>query len=173
MESSGVLEEAPVCSWRKEITQAIGTMVKRGIRNIIVRLIAENKDLQMSAIAVITPYSDQKKNVVREFMKLDRKRFENTGVNTVDVYQGQEARVVIIDLVRSGGRSFGFIDDSRRINVALSRARDLAIVVGNRKTTKMKDTNLWTSWFDFCCNLSPSGVIHTVRDLEALYNLGV
>jgi superfamily I DNA and/or RNA helicase len=147
--------------------------VNRGIRNIIVRLIAENKDLQMSAIAVITPYSDQKKKIVREFMKLDRKRFENTRANTVDVFQRQEARVVIIDLVRSGGRSVGFIDDSCRINVALSRARELAIVVGNRKTTKVKDTNLWTSWFDFCSNLSPSGVIHTVQDLEALHDLGV
>jgi superfamily I DNA and/or RNA helicase len=145
----------------------------RLIRNIIVRLIAENKDLQTSAIAVITPYRDQKKNIVRELMNLDRKRFENIRVNTVDAFQGQEARVVIIDLVRSGGRSVGFIDDSRRINVALSRARDLAIVVGNRKTMKVKDTNLWTSWFDFCNNLSPSGVIHTVHDLEALYDLGV
>jgi DNA polymerase alpha-associated DNA helicase A len=138
-----------------------------------VRLIAENKDLQMSAIAVITPYSDQKKNIVREFMNLDSKRFENTRVNTVDAFQGQEARVVIIDLVRSGGRSVGFIDDSRRINVSLSRARDLAIVVGNRKTMEVKDTNLWTSWFGFCSNLSPSGVIHTVQDPETLYNLGV
>jgi uncharacterized protein len=57
-------------------------------------------------------------------------------VGTVDKFQGQEAPVVIISLAcssfegeQSSSKSMAFVLDIRRLNVALSRAQCIAIVV--------------------------------------------
>jgi hypothetical protein len=56
-------------------------------------------------------------------------------INTVDQFQGSERDVIIVSLVRSGARLTGeFARDFRRINVALSRARRLLIVLGSCPT---------------------------------------
>lgn len=51
-------------------------------------------------------------------------------VMTVDAFQGREADVVILTLVRTA--ALGFWNDERRLNVALTRARDVLRVVGAR-----------------------------------------
>jgi AAA domain len=53
-------------------------------------------------------------------------------VNTIDSAQGRESDVCIFSCVRSNEHlRYGFLRETRRINVALSRARDLLIIVGN------------------------------------------
>ena len=54
-------------------------------------------------------------------------------INTVDGFQGRESDVVIYDVVRSsqGRDTVGFLDEPRRLNVALSRAKKLLIIVGD------------------------------------------
>lgn len=54
-------------------------------------------------------------------------------VNTVDQFQGRECSIVIVSLVRSGEVSGEFVKDYRRINVAFSRAKQLLVVVGNKR----------------------------------------
>lgn len=49
---------------------------------------------------------------------------------TIDNFQGEEAKVIILSTVRSGGR-LGFVKSANRINVACSRARDGFYVVGS------------------------------------------
>ncbi|KAK9802792.1 hypothetical protein WJX73_006176 [Symbiochloris irregularis] len=54
---------------------------------------------------------------------------------TVDNFQGEEAKVVIVSLVRSNKEhKAGFLNTSNRINVLLSRAMHGMILVGNRET---------------------------------------
>ena len=54
-------------------------------------------------------------------------------VSTVDAFQGREHAIVIYDVVRSSesNDSIGFLDDPRRLNVALSRAQKLLIIIGD------------------------------------------
>ena len=54
----------------------------------------------------------------------------SVSVMTVDAFQGREADVVVLSLVRT--EALGFWSDERRLNVALTRARDVMRVVGAR-----------------------------------------
>jgi len=56
-------------------------------------------------------------------------------VNTVDGFQGQERDVIYISLTRSNRKGeIGFLGDTRRMNVALTRARFKLVVVGDSAT---------------------------------------
>ena len=58
-------------------------------------------------------------------------------IATVDNFQGEEAKVVVISLVRSNDeRRCGFLKTSNRINVLLSRARHGMYVIGNAHTAR-------------------------------------
>ncbi len=58
-------------------------------------------------------------------------------IATVDNFQGEEAKVVIVSLVRSNDeRKCGFLKTSNRINVLLSRARHGMYIIGNSDTSR-------------------------------------
>lgn len=79
-------------------------------------------------IAVISPYSAQVK-LLREKIKPDIE------IDSVDGFQGREKEVVIVSLVRSNrDGDVGFLADTRRMNVALTRARRKLIVIGDSAT---------------------------------------
>jgi superfamily I DNA and/or RNA helicase len=53
-------------------------------------------------------------------------------VSTVDGIQGREKECIIISLVRSNKqKEIGFLKDWRRMNVAVTRARRMLIIIGN------------------------------------------
>lgn len=81
-------------------------------------------------IAVIAPYSAQVRHL-RELLGHD----EALEVDSVDGFQGREKEAVIISLVRSNEEGeIGFLADTRRMNVALTRARRKLIVIGDSAT---------------------------------------
>ena len=85
--------------------------------------------LPPEALAVITPYRGQ--------ASVLQSALAGTGVevDTVDAFQGREADAVLVSCVRSNpdGR-LGFLQDLRRMNVALSRARRHLFLVGDSAT---------------------------------------
>jgi len=84
-------------------------------------------------IGIITPYKDHE-----EYLK---KIIPEVEVKTVDGFQGREKEVIIISLVRSNpDEEIGFLDDLRRLNVALTRAKRKLIVVGDAKTLSSNET---------------------------------
>ena len=99
-------------------------------------------------ILVIAPYNMQ----VR---KLQSALPEGARVGSVDKFQGQQAAAVILSMCASDGnattRGVEFLFDRNRLNVALSRAQSLAIVVGHpalahtrcNTVEKMKLVNLY------------------------------
>ena len=64
-------------------------------------------------------------------------------VVSVDSMQGREADVVIVSCCRSGGIGLGFVADPRRVNVALSRARESLVVLGSAPTLQVE--RIWNS----------------------------
>ncbi|KAI1809709.1 P-loop containing nucleoside triphosphate hydrolase protein [Poronia punctata] len=102
-----------------------------------------------SEITVLTFYRGQRKRMLREFRKLpNREPFRN--VHTVDSYQGEENDIVILSLVRSGGPTgphrAGFLQNSNRAVVALSRARRGLYVFGNMLTLENACQESRTLW---------------------------
>lgn len=82
----------------------------------------ENENIQ---IAVISPYKAQISLLKKQLPKSNRIK-----IDTVDGFQGKESDVVIFSMTRTW-RSFRFLADARRLNVALSRARNKIVIVGN------------------------------------------
>lgn len=78
-------------------------------------------------IAVIAPYRAQISSLRRACIDSDRVK-----IDTVDGFQGKECNVVIFSVTRTKG-SYRFLADDRRVNVALSRARDRIFIVGNQE----------------------------------------
>jgi len=92
---------------------------------------------QRLQIAVISPYREQVELLKKETAVLE-KQFGNKvkfRCGTVDGFQGQEADLVYISLVRSNDRrEIGFLRDIRRMNVAITRARKRLVVIGDSAT---------------------------------------
>jgi len=83
-------------------------------------------------VAVITPYMAQVRLIRADLGPLMEEGLE---VGTVDGFQGREKEAILLDLVRSNDRSeLGFLKDTRRMNVALTRARRFLIVLGDSAT---------------------------------------
>ncbi|TDE10116.1 TM0106 family RecB-like putative nuclease [Jiangella asiatica] len=86
------------------------------------------RDLTSRDILVVAPYNAQ---VGQLLAVLDGR----ARVGTVDKFQGQEAPVVIVSLTTSSAadapRGVDFVANRNRLNVAVSRARSLAVLVGS------------------------------------------
>lgn len=108
-------------------------------------LIDEMSQTQEPAIGIICMYGEQKKLVRRKFAEQNwPDAFRRlVKIDTVDSYQGKENRIVIISLTRSWpDLAPGFLGSSNRVNVALSRAMDRLVVVGDMRMWAGKNAQL-------------------------------
>uniref|UniRef100_A0AAY5K1W3 RNA helicase n=1 Tax=Esox lucius TaxID=8010 RepID=A0AAY5K1W3_ESOLU len=94
-------------------------------------------------IGIIAPYRKQVEKI-RKALKIVEKEFKLTSikdlkVGSVEEFQGQERRVILVSTVRSSAKyiqtdqrfSLGFVKNEKRFNVAVTRAKALLVVVGN------------------------------------------
>lgn len=88
---------------------------------------------------IISPYKAQVQ-YLRHLLKSDAalKPYRHLfTVNTVDGFQGQERDVIFISLVRANDEGqIGFLNDLRRMNVAITRARMKLVILGEAETLK-------------------------------------
>ena len=94
------------------------------------------------SVGIITGYMGQKKTIRQQIGRdLSRWPHLQIDINTVDAFQGQEKDYIIYSVVRSNAEHrIGFLQDERRLNVALSRARELLVIVGNSETAEYANT---------------------------------
>ncbi|EMJ51096.1 AAA domain-containing protein [Leptospira santarosai] len=83
-------------------------------------------------ITILSPYRAQVRLLSE---KLREAGLFKVQVSTIDSFQGRENRCILLGFVRSNpeGRS-GFLKESRRINVGMTRARDLLLCIGDSST---------------------------------------
>jgi serine/threonine protein kinase len=120
--------------------QPVGTSFQNPAECRVIRHVVETLAFTASKrrgavydVAIITGYQAQVKAIENSIRD---QRITWGGlqvrVNTVDAFQGCEADVCIYSVVRSNDRGeIGFLREPPRLNVALSRARDLLIIIGD------------------------------------------
>ncbi len=89
------------------------------------------------SIAVISPYKQQVEALKEMVQQAPDLQIYGTkiAVNTIDSFQGQERDVVYISMTRSNADGIvGFLSDTRRMNVAMTRARKKLVIIGDSAT---------------------------------------
>jgi hypothetical protein len=108
--------------------QIYNSMEADFVVHMLIRL--ATKGVDMKTVRVITFYAAQVGYLQRE---LRRMRLFDVTVATVDSFQGTEADIIILSTVRSGSR-VGFLKDFQRLNVALTRAKHMLLVIADAQT---------------------------------------
>jgi regulator of nonsense transcripts 1 len=121
----------------------------------LIKDILTDDDPEVKTIGIITPYNAQVQ-LIKGMIASDRDLQEMLGrlpatieVKSVDGYQGRERDLIIFSAVRSNRQgTIGFLHDWRRMNVALTRAKNGLVVLGDLTTLSEADKH-WdalTKW---------------------------
>lgn len=135
-----VLRERPIINWvdtaeidaperRHEESHSLFNPVEvKVVRDLLDGLLETG--LSPSRLATISPYKAQ--------VELLRNKLQNNNsldIDTIDGFQGREKDVVVISFVRNNeSGAVGFLQDERRLNVSLTRAKRKLLLVGDRPT---------------------------------------
>jgi len=127
-------------------------------------------------IGVIAPYRKQAQKLRRAFQI---KEWWDLMVGSVEQFQGQEKLIIIVSTVRAKPQftkhdakfHLGFLQNPKRFNVAITRAKALLIVVGNPNVLQYDEN--WNAFIQFCkLNQCIKGVPFELMPLdEALSDL--
>ncbi len=138
------------CRW-KAVTGGEVTHEKKGYSNLlevaeVVNQIALALEAGNSLVYVTTPYNKQKKAILDALALRDQmtEALEDgrLQVLTIDACQGSEADCVILSLVRNSGVN-AFLEDRRRICVALSRSKRECVIVGDAENFRRNGSEMW------------------------------
>ena len=154
------------------------------------------KILQNYKFAIICTYKSQ---VIKfkDFLKTDKffknQKINDIEINTVDSFQGQERDIIIFSTVRANFKDeailedgeipsspeksnnnkesigIGFLNDFRRMNVGLSRAKIGCFVVGNFET--LKNNSYWGKLLNYCKDRKSFFSVEKSNELEAIKNI--
>jgi ATP-dependent RNA/DNA helicase IGHMBP2 len=97
----------------------------------------EKKGGKKISIGIISPYKEQVQHLTLKIAEDPELKdyLPQIAVKTVDGFQGQERDVIYISMVRSNdAMEIGFLSDTRRMNVALTRAKKKLVVIGDSAT---------------------------------------
>uniref|UniRef100_A0A4W6DP67 RNA helicase n=1 Tax=Lates calcarifer TaxID=8187 RepID=A0A4W6DP67_LATCA len=141
------------------VTKLLQTHSKKGLGSI------SPKD-----IGIIAPYRKQVLKIRKALEKVGKdlklKDMNALKVGSVEEFQGQERRVILVSTVRSSPNyaeidkkfSLGFVKNEKRFNVAVTRAKALLIVVGNPRVLNTDPT--WAHFIKYCSDEGGYDGIH-------------
>ena len=108
-----------------------------------------------TTIGVITPYAAQTDLLSKKLAAFSNSndnpfKYKNCiiDINSVDGFQGQERDIIIFSCVRTT-RNIGFLSDPRRLNVAVTRAKKLLLVIGHKRVLSNADRT-WRQLINYC-----------------------
>lgn len=129
-----------------------GELLMRHLATLLNQLEAEKPELfeQGLSIGIIAPYREQVRTL-RELLRNSPMLMsyqERITVHTVDGFQGQERDIMYISLTRSNDQGeIGFLKNTRRMNVALTRAKKKLVVIGDSAT--LGDHPFYRAFLDY------------------------
>lgn len=114
---------------------------------------------------VLTPYRAQAA-AIRQGAGVEHQRL----VDTIDAFQGREAEVVVLSLVRSNASGsersrIGFLGEPERTNVLLSRARRLLVIVGDLECFARSNSDHWAAIVQYVRS-EPRFLVDAKRELK-------
>ena len=110
-----------------EVKGSDGTSLQNEGELRLIQKLMETENLNPAETAVISPYSGQ--------VAAAKEVLPNMRISTIDSFQGQEKETIILSLVRSNDDGdIGFLKDYRRMNVAITRAKEQLYVIGDSAT---------------------------------------
>lgn len=112
---------------------------------------ADLNSLPAIGIGIISPYKEQREWLKEQLShtELNLQKVSALDVKTIDGFQGEERDVIYISLVRSNEKQeIGFLNDLRRMNVAITRARKKLVVIGDSST--IGSSPFYKSFLEYC-----------------------
>lgn len=105
-----------------------------------------DKGVHARDVGVITPYRMQSREIKKA---IEEARLQLPKVGTTEIFQGDQRMIMLMSTVRSfRGESqstqniqLRFVNDPKRINVSISRARALLVIFGNNRV--LSGANHW------------------------------
>ncbi len=108
---------------------------------------AQRPYMEKPCVGILTPYSQQRQQLETDLKSLSLYNLD-AEIKTIDGFQGDECDIIYISLVRNNvSGELGFLNDLRRMNVALTRARKKLVVIGDGATLARHP--FYKSWMDF------------------------
>lgn len=142
-------------SGNNEVRGNDGTSLQNEGELQLAQKIIETEQLGPLSTAFISPYAGQvaaAKELLPKGMR----------ISTIDSFQGQEKETIILSLVRSNDDGeIGFLKDYRRMNVAITRAKEQLFVIGDSAT--IGNDAFYISFLEY---IEKHGVYRTIWEFE-------
>jgi superfamily I DNA and/or RNA helicase len=140
-ESALLFYDTAGMGYEEKIIEETGSRFNEGEVELVQKLL-ESPENQGVNWVLISPYQGQV-DALKTALGIKHK------ISTIDSIQGQEADGIIISLVRSNdAQEIGFLQDYRRMNVALTRAQNRLIVIGDSAT--IGADQFYGAFLDYC-----------------------
>eukprot|EP01138_Halocafeteria_seosinensis_P004727 gb/GECG01004833.1/.p1 GENE.gb/GECG01004833.1/~~gb/GECG01004833.1/.p1 ORF type:complete len:358 (+),score=42.72 gb/GECG01004833.1/:1-1074(+) len=126
-----------ICTGTEEISGSGTSYLNRSEASAVEKVVTSflSANVSPESVGVITPYEGQRSYVIQHMTRhgmMGATQYERVEVASVDSFQGREKDYIIVSCVRSNEKQgIGFLNDPRRLNVALTRAKYGIVIVGN------------------------------------------
>ncbi|KAJ3441452.1 regulator of nonsense transcripts 1-like protein [Anaeramoeba flamelloides] len=144
---------------KEEISASSTSFLNQNEASIVEKIITYffRIGINSDKIGIITPYEGQRAYIVSYMQRngpLNKALYKSIEVASVDSFQGREKDYIVMSCVRSNEhQGIGFLNDPRRLNVSLTRARYGLIMIGNAKVLSKQTiwNNLLSHFKDVDC----------------------
>lgn len=98
--------------------------------DLLLQVGVDGEKVSPNDIGIVSPYKAQL-NMLRKTLQ-----HRNVEIGTAEYYQGREKKIIIISTVKSRD-NVGFLKSEKRLNVCITRAKSLLVLVGNADTLQV------------------------------------
>lgn len=105
-------------------------------REILSYIVSNGIDISLNEIGIISAYADQAAGIKKAINHIVTAEEANAMVATLDSFQGQERDLILYSFTKSSRKKatigrIGFLNELRRLNVAMSRCKKTLIMIGD------------------------------------------